>query len=108
MFWEDNNKMKILKGFYSSIVKDIQNCIDCFAELENIKQDMNKIYKEQCKFKIDKMRGIEIDDYTYDIHKLQNQRKFENQSKIREIKIGDLTYSGTPNVVKAIEDKIRD
>ena len=108
LFWEDNNKMKILKGFYSSIVKDIQNGIDCFAELENIKQDMNKIYKEQCKFKIDKMRGIEIDDYTYDIHKLQNQRKFENQSKIREIKIGDLTYSGTPNVVKAIEDKIRD
>ena len=53
------------------------------------------------------MRGLEIDDLTYDIHKLQKQRKFENQLKIQEIKIGDIKHVGTKNVVQAIEDKIK-
>ena len=51
---------------------------------------------------------IEIDDQIYDTHKLQNQKKFENQSRLKEIKIDDITYKGTPNVVKAIEEKMRD
>ena len=52
---------------------------DYFEELNNIKSKMGMIYQERAKRKVDKMRCIEIDDHTYDIHKLQNQRKFENQ-----------------------------
>ena len=59
------------------------------------------------KRKIDAMRCIAIDDPTFDIHKLQNQRKFENQSKIKEIKVGNILHRGTPDVVKAIEQKIK-
>ena len=53
------------------------------------------------------MRCIAIDDPTFDIHKLQNQRKFEYQSKIKEMKVGNILYRGTPDVVKAIEQKIK-
>ena len=106
LFKDENRKLKILEGFYFSVINDIQNGLDCFQELENIKESLDLLYQKRSKNKIDEMRGIEIDDPTYDIHKLQNQRKFESQSKIKEIKIGNLTHRGTPDVVKAIEDKI--
>ena len=100
-------KIDVLNGFYSSILKDIQNGLNCFKELDDVKQQMDLIYQERSKTKVDKMRGLEIDDSTYDIHKLQNQKKFENQSRIKEIKIGDTLYKGTPDVVKAIEEKMK-
>ena len=53
------------------------------------------------------MRCLEIANHLYDLYKLQNQRKYENSSKIREIKIGEVVYKGTENVVNAIEDKIK-
>ena len=40
---------------------------------------MNLLYQERSKAKIDGMRGNDIDDPTYDIQKLQNRRKYENQ-----------------------------
>ena len=42
----------------------------------------------------------------YDIHTLQNQRKFENQSKIRNIRINGNVYEGTIDVVKAIQEEM--
>ena len=65
------------------------------------------IYQERAKRKVEKMRCIEIDDHTYDIHKLQNPRKFENQSRFKEIKIGDSFYERTPAVVHAMADKMK-
>ena len=52
-----------------------------------------------------KMRGTEIDDPFYDIHKLQNQRKFENQKKIKEIKSGETTFKGTENGLKEFQKR---
>ena len=104
---EEKLKIDVLNGFYSSILEDIQNGLNCFKELDDVKQQMDLIYQERSKTKVDKMRGIEIDDSTYDIHKLQNQKKFENQSRIKEIKIGDTFFKGTPDVVKAIELKMK-
>ena len=37
----------------------------------------------------------------------KSRKKFENQTKIKEIKIGDITYVGTKYVVQAIEDKMK-
>jgi hypothetical protein len=98
---------EVLKGFYSSVLKDISQGIDCFQELDNIKSKMDLFYKERSKLKLDKMKSLEIDDNVYDVHKLQNQRKYEKQKKINEIKIGNDLFTGTKNVVKAIEDKMR-
>ena len=42
----------------------------------------------------------------YDIHKLQNQRKFENQKKITEIKVKGKVYEGTVNIVEAIQKEM--
>ena len=103
----ESKKGEVLRGFYSSVLKDIQQGIDCFQELENIKCEMDLFYKERSKEKVDKIRSLEIDDNVYDIHKLQNQRKYENQKKINEIKIGNDLFQGTSNVVRAIEDKMR-
>ena len=107
LYKEEKFQIDLLNGFYSSIVLDIQDGRDCLGELNDIKQKLDSIYQERSKRKVDKMRGIEIDNSTYDIHKLQNQRKFENQSKINEIKIGDSSFQGTPEVVKAIEVKMK-
>ena len=46
------------------------------------------------------MKVTEIDDTFYVIHKLQNQRKYENQKKITKIKIGEILYKDTDNVIK--------
>ena len=106
IFMAKNEKLDVLMGFYSSILKDIQNGFDCFQELDEVKSQMNLIYNERSKKKVKDMRCIEIDDPTYDLYKLQKQKKFENQSKIREIKVGETHYRGTPNVVKAIENQM--
>ena len=55
---------------------------------------------------MNKIRKIEINDHVCDIHKLKNQRKFENQNKITEIKIRGHIYEGTVNVVEAIKKEM--
>ena len=104
---EEKFRKDLLNGYYSAIMEDLVKGVDCLNELEDIKKQLNEIYQERSKRKVDKMRCVEIDTPNYDIHKLQNQRKFENQSKIKEIKIGDIIYKGNANVVKGIEDKIK-
>ena len=76
------NKIKIMQGFYSNILKGIQHGEERYDELHEIKVELNKIYKENVKEKIDKMKAIQIDDHTFDIHKLQNQKKFEGYGQI--------------------------
>ena len=72
------------------------------------KHQMNAFYEARSKRMIDKMRGQEIDDQVYDIHKLQSQRKYEGQKKISELKIGDKVYNGTNDVVNAIDEKMKE
>ena len=95
-----------MKGFYSNILKGIQNGEDRYDELYEIKSELNKIYKEIAKERVDRMKAIHIDDHTFDIHKLQNQKKFEGLGRINEINIDDVNYTGISNVVKAFELKI--
>ena len=105
--YEEKKKMEVLWGFYCSILSDMQRGVDCRAEFENVVQNMNEYYEARSKKMIDKIRGQEIDDQVYDIHKLQNQRKYEGQKKITDLKIEDKIYTGTMDVVNAIEDKMR-
>ena len=51
---------------------------------------------------IDKMKFCEIDDNVYDIHKLQKEKKYENQKTISELKIDGQLFEGTEQVVKGI------
>jgi hypothetical protein len=53
-----------------------------------------------------RIRNIEIKDHVYDIHKLQNQRKFENQKKLTEIRIKGKLYEGTQNIVEGIQKEM--
>ena len=105
--YEEKKKTEVLWGFYCAILSDIQRGVNCLEEFENVVQQMNEVYEARSKKMIDKMRGQDIDDQVYDIHKLQNQRKYESQKKITEIKIGDKIYIGTSDVVNAIEDNMR-
>ena len=104
----EKEKYSILLGFYSSILSDIQRGDNCYDELDKVRKDMDDYYRKVSKDKIDKMRSKDIDDHVYDIHKLQNQRKYENQKKISELIIEGNRVSGTVEVVQAIEDKMRE
>ena len=103
---EETQHLEILKGFYSSIVRDIKDGLDCFEELADIKNQLDAIYKKKAVNMVDKMRCLQIDDGVYDIHKLQNQKKYENQGKIKELKIGEKVFKGTEEVVRGIVEKM--
>ena len=104
---EEKKKKEVLWGFYCSILNDMQRGVNCSVEFENVVQQMNEVYEIRSKKMIDKMRGQEIDDQVYDIHKLQNQRKYEGQKKINEIIIGDKIHNGTNDVLNAIENHMK-
>ena len=104
--YEKSRKMSVLKGFYSSILKDLEMGKDCLNELDEIKCAMNNVYQKTSRVKIDKMRGLQIVNYTYDINKLQNKRKYEGQTRINEIEISGVKFSGTKDVVHAIQEMI--
>ena len=57
---------------------------------------------------IDKMKFCEIDDNVYDIHKLQKEKKYENQKTISELKIDGQLFEGTEQVVKGVHKKMQD
>ena len=103
---EETQHLEVLKGFYSSIVRDIKDGLDCFDELADIKKQLDVVYKKKSVDMVDKMKSLQIDDRIYDIHKLQNQRKYENQGKIKELKIGDRVFRGTEEVVKGIVERM--
>ena len=48
-------------------------------KIQEIKKQLNEVYNSRSKAKIDKMRGLEIQDHMYDIKKLQRGRKYEGQ-----------------------------
>ena len=106
MRFMENKKGEVLRGFYDSILNDMKLGLDCSQEFEEVKQKMDLFYQKRSKLKVDKMRTLEIDDSVYDIHKLQNQKKYENMKKINDIKIGNEMFYGTGAVVKAIEDQM--
>ena len=103
---EKTKKIEILMGFYSSIMRDIAEGQDCTMELAEVKQSLNRIYRETAREKIDKMKCLIIDNDKYDIHKLQNAKKFEGQSRIDEVEISGVRFTGTRNVVDAIHRTI--
>ena len=81
--------MDILKVYYAGLLtilnegsncpQDIKN--SCSQDIKNIKDEIIQIQKNRSKKLIDKMRGCEIEDHVYDIHKLQKERKYENNKK---------------------------
>ena len=98
---EENGRIKYLNILYEEAIgkKDIEG-------IEEIKERLDEIYKNKAKKQIDRIRNIEIKDHVYDIHKLQNQRKFENQKKLTEIKIKGRIYEGTVNIVEGVHKEM--
>ena len=75
-------------------------------EMKEIKRLIEEIYKKKVEKQLDKISNIKIKDHAQNIHKLQNQRKFENQKKITEIKIKGKVYQGIVNIVEAIQKEM--
>ena len=98
---EENGRLKYLNIIYAEAIekKDIEG-------IKEIKDSLDEIYKNRARKQIDRIRNIEIKDHVYDIHKLQNQRKFENQKKLTEIRIKGKLYEGTQNIVEAIQKEM--
>ena len=51
------------------------------------------------------MRSVQIDDHTFDIHKLQNPKKHKGQTCVNEMKIEGMQYSGIDNIVNVFQVK---
>ena len=105
---EEQNRMDILKVYYAGLLTFLNEGSDCLQDIKKIKDEIVQIQKNRSKKLIDKMRGCEIEDHVYDIHKLQKERKYENNKKINEIKIGEVIFSGTEQVVGGIKNKMRE
>lgn len=104
-----HERINVLNIFYMGVLENIQNGDnDAFLELGEIKKELNEIYSARAEQAVDNLKGLLIDDQVYDIHKLQQQKKFENNGKIKEIKIGDTLFSGTASVVEAIAGVMKD
>ena len=104
----ENSRLNFLKILYQNELKNNGGSQSVDEGISQIKNEMHQIYYERSKRLVDKIRGLEIEDHVYDIHKLQNQRKFENQKKLNEIKIKGEIFEGTPNVVKAIQKEMEE
>ena len=98
---EENGRLKYLNIIYAEAIekKDLEG-------IKEIKDSLDEIYKNRARKQIDRIRNIEIKDHVYDIHKLQNQRKFENQKKLTEIRIKGNLYEGTQNIVEGIQKEM--
>ena len=101
-------RVNFLQILYLANIYKMEKGIECRNEMNEIKKELNDIYEERSEKALNKMRGLLVDDHVYDINKLQKERKFENQKKIKEIKIGDVIHTGTEDVVKAIERKMHE
>ena len=104
--FEEQNRMEVLKVYYAGLLSSLNDGIDCLQEIKNIKSEICQIQKNRSRKLIDKMRKCEIEDHVYDIHKLQRERKYENNKKIKDIKIDDVIFSGTEQVVSGIKNKM--
>ena len=98
---EEDGRLKYLNIIYAEAIekKDLEG-------MKEIKDSLDEIYKNRARKQIDRIRNIEIKDHVYDIHKLQNQRKFENQKKLTEIRIKGNLYEGTQNIVEGIQKEM--
>ena len=57
---------------------------------------------------LNKTKKERLDNQTYDIFTLQNQRKYENQKKIKEIRIRGEVVEGTVKVVEKIQEEMEE
>ena len=74
----DIKKQESARLHYLKIIYDKATNEKDISEMTEIKEELDKIYKDKARKQVNKIRKIEINDHVYDIHKLQNQRKFEN------------------------------
>ena len=100
---DEEKEIKFLEVKYLMVLMEGGNG----NETKEVKKQLNEIYNRRSKEMIDKMRRLEIDDHMYDIKKLQRERKYEGQSKIKEIRINGVTHEGTVNVIKAVEEEMK-
>ena len=75
--FEENERLNTLKIFYNAYLEGLKEGSDCKADLIEVKKEIVDIQKGRSKKLIDKMRGNEIDDHIYDIHKLQRGKNMK-------------------------------
>ena len=69
-----------------------------------MKNELEAIYKKRVRRKLHRIQRNQIENNMYNINVLQQQRKFENESKIKVLKIQDTIYEGTVEVVRGIQN----
>ena len=102
IYLKKNARKIYLEGMYDILVGKGDS-----KEFKEVKEELEKIYHERSLKKLERVKKSRIENNMYDIHVLQNQRRFENQSKVNEIKIKDDIYKGRVNVVEGIQNEMK-
>ena len=97
----------MLQGYLQLSMTKIQSVEDDFENFKRIREELRKIMKKRTERIIEKNKSVEIMDHTYDIHKVQRQKKYESNSEMRKLNIEGTTYEGTLDILKGMERKIK-
>ena len=103
----EEERVRVLQLFYQANIRKINEGIDSKEDLVKIKKELDVIYKNRSRQAVSRIRNLLVEDHMYDMNKVQRERKYENGKKVNEIKIGNETYKGTANVVRAIQEKMK-
>ena len=103
--YEQNRRLNTLEVQYLMAINMLDG-EESKEYMQQIKKELNGIYKERSMMKVKRMRKLEIENQVYDIQKLQREKRYESDKKIREIKIKDQIHSGTVNVVNSIQEEM--
>ena len=84
---EENGRKNFLEGMHHLMAErgDV-------AGREETKRELDEIYNRRAVRKLNRIKREIYDKNVYDEHTLQRQRKFENQSKVKELKIGNNVF----------------
>ena len=104
---EEEGRKNALQAFLRVSMKKIENGIDDFQNFKKIRLELGKLWQKRIKRIVDQNKTTEIDDHVFDIHKVEKQKKFVNNSKIRKLKIEGRTFEGTLDILDAMENKIK-
>ena len=103
---EDSRK-NYLNAVVKICIEKIEGGEDYWERFQNARKELCAIWQKKTERAIQKLKCIEIDDHVFDIHKLQRKKKYENQGRIRKLKIDGVLYTGTEDVLKGLEEKIK-
>ena len=96
---KENGRKNYLEDLYGYLVKNNNE----ETKVIEVKRELDGIYRAKAQRRFDKCKKDAISNGDFDLFTMQKQRKFESESRFKEIKINGNLYEGSVNIVDAIQ-----